>query len=65
VTQPDEDMNREGVPPGHAAPMEWTLVTNPNEQRGMTSEEVERFLDRPITGMGPLRSEKTREESNG
>lgn len=60
MTKPDG----EGVP-GHAAPMEWTLVDDPNDRPGMTPEEIQRFLDRPIDGVGPLRSTSTEEETDG
>jgi hypothetical protein len=54
----------EGVP-GHAAPMKWVLVKNPNDEPGMTPEEIDKFLNRPIEGVGRLPSSNAKEATDG
>lgn len=55
---------------GHNAPIQFT-VTLPGEKkppsRGMTPDELQRFLDQPIEGVGSFRGARdaTEEEING
>ena len=55
---------------GYNAPIEFT-VTLPGEKkppaRGMTPDEVQRFLDQPIQGVGSFRGvrDATEEEIHG
>lgn len=55
---------------GHSAPIQFT-VTEPGKKpppsRGMTPDEVQRFLDQPIQGVGSFRGvrDATEEEING
>jgi hypothetical protein len=55
---------------GYNAPIQFT-VTPPGEKkpppRGMTVDEVQRFLDQPIEGVGSFRGvrDATQEEING
>jgi hypothetical protein len=48
--------------PGHSAPIVMKIVKNPNYERGMTQEEIQRFLDAPVQPVGPLRGKRATEE---
>lgn len=55
---------------GYNAPIEFTVTPpekKPPPSRGMTPDEVQRFLDQPIPGVGSFRGvrDATEEEING